>query len=116
MADGSGLSRYNLASPRLFAGLLAHMDRSASRDLWRASLPVAGVDGTLEERMADPPLRDNVSAKTGTLSGVRALSGYLTTQGGEPLAFSLLLDHHLRSSAAADRVMEAALREIVESR
>lgn len=116
MADGSGMSRYNLTSPRLLTGLLAHMDRSASREVWRASLPVAGVDGTLENRMRDPPLRETVIAKTGTLTGVRALSGYLTTAAGEPVAFSLLLDHHLRSSAQADRMMEAALQAVIERR
>jgi D-alanyl-D-alanine carboxypeptidase/D-alanyl-D-alanine-endopeptidase (penicillin-binding protein 4) len=112
MADASGVSRYNLASPALFVGLLAHMDRSANREVWRATLPLAGVDGTLENRMREPPLRENVIAKTGTLSGVRALSGYLTTAGGEPIAFSFLVDHHLRSAAEADRVVEAALRAI----
>jgi D-alanyl-D-alanine carboxypeptidase/D-alanyl-D-alanine-endopeptidase (penicillin-binding protein 4) len=116
MADGSGMSRYNLTSPRLLAGLLAHMDRSASREVWRASLPIAGADGTLENRMREPPLRENVVAKTGTLTGVRALSGYLTTAGGEPVAFSILLDHHLRSASRADQMMEAALRAVAEAR
>ena len=116
MADGSGVSRYNLISPRLLAGLLVHMDQSASREVWRASLPIAGVDGTLEGRMREPPLRENVLAKTGTLSGVRALSGYLTTAGGEPVAFSFLVDHHLRTAAAADRMVEAALTAIVLGR
>lgn len=116
MADGSGMSRYNLASPRLLAGLLVHMDRSASREIWRASLPMGGVDGTLEGRMRQPPLRENVIAKTGTLGGVRALSGYLTTTSGEPVAFSFLVDHHLRSAAAVDRMVEAALEAIVVAR
>jgi serine-type D-Ala-D-Ala carboxypeptidase/endopeptidase (penicillin-binding protein 4) len=116
MADGSGMSRYNLASPRLLVGLLAHMDGSASREVWRTALPIAGIDGTLERRMREPPLRENVLAKTGTLSGVRALSGYLTASDGEPLAFSFLIDHHLRSAAEADRVMEAALRVLAVER
>lgn len=113
MADGSGMSRYNLASPRLLVGLLAHMDRSPSRDAWRASLPVAGVDGTLAGRMNEPPLVENVVAKTGTLSGVRALSGYLTRASGEPVAFSFIVNHHLLSASDADRLVEAALSLIV---
>ena len=114
MADGSGLSRYNLVSPRLLAGLLVQMDRSGSREVWRASLPIAGVDGTLQARMQEPPLRDNVRAKTGTLTGVRALSGYLTTASGEPVAFAVLVDHHLRPSATVDRIVEDALRVLIE--
>src|SRR5690606_16003269 len=78
-ADGSGLSRYDLVSPELLVGVLSHMRRSPNWELWYAALPVAGVDGTLADRMREPPLRGNVHAKTGTLSGVRALSGYLTT-------------------------------------
>ena len=116
MADGSGLSRYNLVSPRLLAGLLVQMDRTEARDVWRASLPIAGVDGTLQGRMQQPPLRENVRAKTGTLTGVRALSGYLTTAGGEPVVFSFLVDHHLRPAATVDRVVEAALAELAEGR
>jgi D-alanyl-D-alanine carboxypeptidase/D-alanyl-D-alanine-endopeptidase (penicillin-binding protein 4) len=116
MADGSGMSRYNLVSPHLLVALLAHMDRSGSREVWRSALPVAGVDGTLGTRMSAPPLRENVLAKTGTLTGVRSLSGYLTTTGGEPVAFSILVDHHLRSAAAADSLAEAALRAIAGTR
>lgn len=112
MADGSGLSRYNLVSPRLLAGLLAQMDRGESRDVWRESLPIGGVDGTLEGRMREGPLRGNVAAKTGTLTGVRALSGYLTTADGEPVVFSILVDHHLRPAATVDRVVETALEAI----
>lgn len=116
MADGSGLSRYNLVSPRLLAGLLVHMDRSGSRDVWLAALPRAGVDGTLRERMQDPPLEGRVIAKTGTLTGVRSLSGYLTTTSGERVAFSFLVDSHLRSAAEVDRVVEAALQAVAAGR
>lgn len=114
VADGSGLSRYDLVSPELLVGLLAHMDRSPHREVWLASLPVSGRDGTLERRMTEPPLGGNVLAKTGTLSGVRSLSGYLTTPTGERLVFSTLINNHRRSAAAVDRVVEAALRAIAE--
>lgn len=116
MADGSGLSRYNLVSPRLLGGVLVQMDSGPTAEVWRASLPVAGVDGTLEGRMRDAPLRGNVTAKTGTLTGVRALSGYLTAADGEPVVFSFLVDHHLSSAAAVDRMVEAALEVIVRGR
>ena len=115
MADGSGLSRYNLVSPRFLTALLARMDASASREVWRAALPLAGTDGTLEGRMRDGPLNQRVLAKTGTLRGVRTLSGYLTTPRGEQVIFSILVGPHLRTASEADRVVEAALRAVAEA-
>jgi serine-type D-Ala-D-Ala carboxypeptidase/endopeptidase (penicillin-binding protein 4) len=116
VADGSGLSRYNLASPELFTGLLMEMDRRPNNEIWRSSLPVAGVDGTLANRMLGSPLSGNVQAKTGTLSGVRALSGYVTSRSGERLVFSAMVNNHVRSAAAADRVIDGILSRIYEMR
>jgi serine-type D-Ala-D-Ala carboxypeptidase/endopeptidase (penicillin-binding protein 4) len=115
MADGSGLSRYNLAPPDLFVGLLARMSVSEHRELWESSLPLAGRDGTLAGRMQDPPLRENVAAKTGTLTGARALSGYLTTRRGERIVFSTVVNSHVLTAAEADRVVEAALESIADA-
>jgi serine-type D-Ala-D-Ala carboxypeptidase/endopeptidase (penicillin-binding protein 4) len=111
-ADGSGLSRYNLVAPELLIALLEHMRRSPNRDVFHAALPVAGVDGTLAGRMRGTPLQGNVHAKTGTLSGVRALSGYLATAAGEPVVFSMIVNHHTLSSRDADRLAEAALLRV----
>ncbi len=108
-ADGSGLSRYNLVAPELLVGVLEHMARGPNREVWDASLPVAGVDGTLAARLRGTPLQGRLRAKTGTLSGVRALSGYLPGPAGERLVFSILLDHHTLTAREADRVAEAAL-------
>lgn len=110
--DGSGLSRYDLVSPSFLVGLLAHMDRSPHREIWLAALPIAGVDGTLRNRMREPPLAGNVRGKTGTLGGTRSLSGYLTTTSGERIVFSTLINNHARTAGTVDRVVEAALREI----
>src|SRR5690606_2086949 len=109
MADGSGLSRYNLASPALLASLLERMDDSPYRDAWLSSLAVAGRDGTLAGRMRDPPLVDRVLAKSGTLSGIRSLSGYLTTSSGERIVFSTMVNNHLQTGAVVDGVVESAL-------
>jgi D-alanyl-D-alanine carboxypeptidase/D-alanyl-D-alanine-endopeptidase (penicillin-binding protein 4) len=92
------------------------MDDVAASELWIASLPVAGIDGTLENRMRTAPLRGNVRAKTGSLSGVRAMSGYLTTVSGERLVFSMLANNYIGSSAPADRLMEAALLYLARTR
>lgn len=72
--DGSGLSRSDLLSPETIVGLLDVMRRSPHFDLYRASLPIAGVDGTIRTRMRGTPAENNVRAKTGTLSMVRSLS------------------------------------------
>ena len=111
-ADGSGLSRYNLVAPELLAAVLEHMMKSPHWEVWHAALPVAGTDGTLAGRFRGTPLAGRLHAKTGTLSGVRALSGYVPGPDGEPLVFSILLNHHTRSARDADRVIDAALLRI----
>jgi D-alanyl-D-alanine carboxypeptidase/D-alanyl-D-alanine-endopeptidase (penicillin-binding protein 4) len=116
MADGSGLSRYDLLSPDLLVALLAHMDSTRHATLWREALPVAGVDGTLENRMRGTAAEGNVRAKTGTLTGVRALSGYVTTASGERIVFAFLVNHHTLSARDADRITDAALARIAEWR
>jgi serine-type D-Ala-D-Ala carboxypeptidase/endopeptidase (penicillin-binding protein 4) len=95
IADGSGVSRYNLTSPAAITTLLAAMKRRT--DLfrtWYATLPVAGESGTISGRMRGTPAQGNLRAKTGTLEGVSALSGYVTTADGEELAFSMLMEHY----------------------
>jgi D-alanyl-D-alanine carboxypeptidase/D-alanyl-D-alanine-endopeptidase (penicillin-binding protein 4) len=111
-ADGSGLSRYNLVAPELLIALLEHVRGSANYRTFYAALPVAGVDGTLASRMKGTPLQGNVHAKTGTVSNVRSLSGYMTTAAGEPMVFSMIVNHHTVSSRDADRLAEAALMRL----
>jgi D-alanyl-D-alanine carboxypeptidase/D-alanyl-D-alanine-endopeptidase (penicillin-binding protein 4) len=113
-ADGSGLSRYNLLAPELLIGILEHMRRSPNYPVFYASLPVAGVDGTLRSRMRGTPLQGNVHAKTGTVSNVRSLSGYMTTAAGEPMVFSMIVNHHTVTSRDADRLAEAALLRLYQ--
>ncbi|HSU14468.1 D-alanyl-D-alanine carboxypeptidase/D-alanyl-D-alanine endopeptidase [Longimicrobium sp.] len=108
-ADGSGLSRYNLVAPWFLIGILEHMRRSPNFQTFYDALPVAGVDGTLAGRMKGTPLQGNVHAKTGTVSNVRSLSGYMTTAAGEPMVFSMIVNHHTVTSRDADRLAEAAL-------
>jgi D-alanyl-D-alanine carboxypeptidase/D-alanyl-D-alanine-endopeptidase (penicillin-binding protein 4) len=94
IADGSGLSRYNLTSAGAVVNLLFGM-RSLERIFpsWYATLPVAGVSGTIATRMKGTPAQGNLRAKTGTLAGVSSLSGYVTMADGEQLAFSILMQH-----------------------
>ncbi len=91
--DGSGLSRASMMTPDFTVALLRWMhERSRWGQVFESALPVAGVDGTLCTRMRDTPARGRVRAKTGTLTGVSALSGYARTRQGELLAFSVMMN------------------------
>ncbi len=92
LTDGSGLSRYNEVTPNAMLRLLRAMWRHAEFSVFEAAMPVAGVDGTLRRRLLGTPAVENVKAKTGSLTSVRALSGYLRDGAGETLIFSLLLN------------------------
>lgn len=98
--EGSGLSRNNLLTARATVGLLVAMARHPAARDFEASLPIAGRDGTLRTRLRGTAAEGNVAAKTGTLRYANALSGYLTTAGGERLAFSLLLNRHVPAAGA----------------
>src|SRR5690606_352945 len=84
IVDGSGVSHYNLVSAELIVNILKHVYEYQPDEfkLLIQTLPIAGIDGTLSGRMKDSPAFNNVRAKTGTLSGVSALSGYITAANG----------------------------------
>jgi D-alanyl-D-alanine carboxypeptidase/D-alanyl-D-alanine-endopeptidase (penicillin-binding protein 4) len=90
--DGSGLSRYNVLTPRATARLLAAINQMPQGEaIWNA-LPIAGVDGTLKNRMRSTPGLGNVRAKTGTFSIASNLSGYVTTRDKKRLAVALYIN------------------------
>ena len=92
--DGSGLSRYDYVTADALAAILAHVDRDERlRGPFEAALPIAGRDGTLANRMKNTPAEGNARAKTGSMSNVRALAGYVTSASGEPLVFALLANN-----------------------
>jgi D-alanyl-D-alanine carboxypeptidase/D-alanyl-D-alanine-endopeptidase (penicillin-binding protein 4) len=101
--DGSGLSGHDLVTPRATAQLLAYATKQPWFAQWKAALPVGGEDGSLTSRFPDPPLKDHVFAKTGTLGESRALSGYLDCASGKQVIFSVFVDNHTAGSSA-DRV------------
>lgn len=92
LADGSGLSRQNLASPVAIAQTLRVMANSPLATVYRTSLPIAGVSGTLKSRFQGTTAQGIVLAKTGTMSGVVALSGYINSPNYEPLVFSIIVN------------------------
>lgn len=103
LRDGSGLSRRDGITPASIAQLLLAVRDKPWYPAWYDSLPVAGdaerfVGGTLRSRMRGTPAAGNVRAKTGSLTGVTALSGYVTSADGEPLVFSIMLNQYLSSS------------------
>ncbi|MBR2151207.1 MAG: D-alanyl-D-alanine carboxypeptidase/D-alanyl-D-alanine-endopeptidase [Prevotella sp.] len=108
VADGSGLSLYNYVSVELLCALLRYAWHSS--DISQAlipALPVAGVDGTLKDRMKDTKAQGNVYAKTGTLTGISSLAGYCTTAGGHQLCFAIINQGVMRNAtgkAFQDRV------------
>ena len=93
--DGSGMSMSDLITPRAYTTLLAYAAHQTWGAEWRKSLPVGGADGTLAERFGGTPLDGRIEAKTGSLSEVSTLSGYLTTSRGQTLVFSILVNGHL---------------------
>lgn len=113
LADGSGVSRYNLITPAEIVKLLTAMWKDFSvRNEFLATLPIAGVDGTLPNRMKGTVAQGILHAKTGSLSGVSSLSGYTTTAEGEEIVFSMMMQHFIGSSSGVRRVQDQIGAEI----
>jgi serine-type D-Ala-D-Ala carboxypeptidase/endopeptidase (penicillin-binding protein 4) len=91
--DGCGLSRENLITPRFQTSLLQFLSTRSYFDLFFNTLAISGTDGTLRNRLAETEVRGNIHAKTGTLNGVTALSGYMTTKSGRNLVFSIFANN-----------------------
>ena len=101
LADGSGVSVYNYISPRLLLEYLkyAYYHREIFLPFYE-SLPIAGVDGTLQNRMKQTKARGNVHAKTGSVTGVSSLAGYVKAADGHQLAFVIINQNVLKLSRA----------------
>jgi D-alanyl-D-alanine carboxypeptidase/D-alanyl-D-alanine-endopeptidase (penicillin-binding protein 4) len=82
------------------------------REPFMAALPIGGQDGTLARRFVGTRATENVHAKTGSIANVRALSGYVTTLDGEPLAFSILANHFTVPQATIDAATDLALERL----
>jgi D-alanyl-D-alanine carboxypeptidase/D-alanyl-D-alanine-endopeptidase (penicillin-binding protein 4) len=106
--DGSGLDRSDRASCTL---LMAGLDTTGRKGLLASSLPVAGRDGTLSRRFLGNPAAGRLQAKTGALDGVAGLTGYVDVPGGEPLAFSMLVNELPRD--ALGRALQERLGAIL---
>jgi len=113
MADGSGLSRYNRVTPRQLARLLQVMASTHYSAYFVESLPIMSVDGTLSHRLKGSRASGFIRAKTGTIAGVRSLSGYMTTYKNENLVFSIISNGHT-STAAIDRMVDKIILRLLD--
>ncbi len=113
--DGSGLSRYDLVTPRALVTLLRYDARQSWAPVLRNALPVAGIDGTLQDRMGRTPAAGRVFAKTGSLVHDNSLSGYATTVGGRQIVFSILVNNtppHAKFDPYIDQIVEAMVEDL----
>lgn len=114
--DGSGLSRHDYVSPETITRVLDAMRRHSDFKVFYDALPIAGVDGTIENRMKGTPAQGNVHAKTGTVDKARSLSGYVTTADGRMLLFSFLCNNFSVPNREVERATDALLVRIAGSR
>ncbi|HCY77133.1 MAG TPA: D-alanyl-D-alanine carboxypeptidase/D-alanyl-D-alanine-endopeptidase [Ignavibacteriales bacterium] len=114
--DGSGVSHYNVVSAELLVNILKYFyDKHPELyEILYNSFPIAGVDGTLEYRMRKTSAWNNVHAKTGTLTGVSTLSGYLTTKKNHLIAFSILMQNYVGWSSKAKDLQDEICRILAE--
>jgi len=109
--DGSGLSRHDLVTPRAFVDLLLFAEKQDWFGEYYASLPISGADGTLNERMKDAGVMGRIHAKTGSVTHVRALSGYAEVNGRR-LVFSVLTNNQNgKVTEAMDALVTAMVQE-----
>jgi D-alanyl-D-alanine carboxypeptidase/D-alanyl-D-alanine-endopeptidase (penicillin-binding protein 4) len=101
--DGSGLSRHDLVSPRAIVKILAAMQQDT---VFYNALPIAGVDGTIRNRMKGTAAENNMHAKTGSIEFVRSLSGYVDDADGDRLIFSFLSNHFTTPPSEITKVQD----------
>jgi D-alanyl-D-alanine carboxypeptidase/D-alanyl-D-alanine-endopeptidase (penicillin-binding protein 4) len=114
LVDGSGLSRRDAISPDAIMTVLQRMSASSGESPFVSALPVAGVDGSLAGRMKGTAAEGNVRAKTGTMSNIRSLAGYVTSRSGEHLAFVIVINNFEGTGAAANQAIDAIAVRLAE--
>ncbi len=111
--DGSGMSHDDVVTPHAITTLLAYASRQSWGHMYRNSLPVGGVDGTLSDRFTSSFMRRRVDAKTGTLDLVNSLSGYVKSRTGRTFVFSILCNaRNPDSDKAALSTMDHIVKDI----
>jgi D-alanyl-D-alanine carboxypeptidase/D-alanyl-D-alanine-endopeptidase (penicillin-binding protein 4) len=114
--DGSGLSRHDYLSPETVVRVLDAARRAPWGRVFYDALPIAGVDGTIANRMRGTPAQGNVHAKTGYVDRARSLSGYVTTADGRTLLFSMLANNWTTPVKGVERVQDAVAARLASMR
>jgi D-alanyl-D-alanine carboxypeptidase/D-alanyl-D-alanine-endopeptidase (penicillin-binding protein 4) len=112
--DGSGLSRQNLATPHAIVELLRYSSTQPWGAAYKATFPVSGVDGSLSERLNSPRLQNRIMAKTGSLGGVKALSGFATSDAGQAIVFSIVSNNFNLPAKRVTDAIDQLVQAIVE--
>jgi len=110
---GSGLSRDNLLTPRFLTALLLFISTRPYSDLFRDTLAVSGIDGTLKHRLETRSVKGLIRAKTGSLKGVATMSGYMTTESGRNLIFTIFVNNARTSMSRLRRAIDAICTLVV---
>lgn len=113
--DGSGLSRENLVTPHAIVKLLRFSSQQPWYSTYHDSLPVAGIDGSLADRMHNTSAQGNIFAKTGSLGHVNTLSGYAKTRNGDLVAFSIMSNNHNLNTPRALEAIDQIAVAIVDN-
>ncbi len=115
VADGSGLSRFNMNSPKNFVSLLSYMYKSDMKDIFVNSLAQPGKNGTLKRRMTKSLAENNVFAKTGSLNGVSTLTGYVQNRDGQMIAFSIMIQNQTVPDAVSQNLQDMICMRLASS-
>jgi D-alanyl-D-alanine carboxypeptidase/D-alanyl-D-alanine-endopeptidase (penicillin-binding protein 4) len=113
--DGSGLSPQDLVTPRAVVTLLRYAQSQPWGAQFFSTLPISGVDGTLENRFNTGPATGVIHAKTGAIDNVRAISGYATSVHGEPLVFCIIANDNPQHGLDATVTLDAIAAAMVET-
>ena len=112
--DGSGLSRQNLVTPHAIVQLLRYAAIQPWGPAYKSTFPLSGVDGSLSDRLNAPRLQSRIFGKTGSLGGVKTLSGYATTDSGETVVFSILSNNSNLPAKRVTDTIDQLVQAIVE--
>lgn len=114
LVDGSGMAPPTLLSVEDLSKMLIEMRSHPEYEVYKNSFPTAGIDGSLENRLTNSRLQGKVHGKTGFVSGVRSLSGYMQASSGHVLAFSVVTNNYVTKTSYIDYIHEQILKKIYD--
>jgi len=113
LADGSGLSRQNALTAKTLVDILVYMkNHSQWFDAFENSIPITGLEGTQKYYFQESVLKGKARAKTGSMTRVRSMAGYMTTQSGKEVAFAIIINNYNVTTASMKTQMEALIENL----